>query len=440
MRLAISVLVCLSLMFVGSHPAAAVVETPTASISGKITAPAGVTLTSLSVIAVTSSNGFGGSGLISADGTYSVSDLQAGSYKLSFNGDSGGLLSQWYNNATTFETAIPVTVTAGQAVTGINVTLKKAASISGKITAPPGVNLTKVIVYSYAAGSGDLVDFAFVGADGTYKIGGQVAGSYKLEFDGVDTNAIPQWYNNASSFDTATPVAVSAGQDIAGINANLQKGASISGKITAPPGVNLANAGVFAQPTVGSGTSPGYASVGADGTYTMSELPAGSYKLEFDGGDTNALPQWYNNASSFDTATPVTVTAGQAVTGINVTLKKAASISGKITVPPGVDLTDMYVSTVQTSGDPTSSGLGFVEADGTYKIAQLTAGSYRICLFRGILRTFLHCYKNAASFEAAVPVTLASGQDLTGINIALPPALGPAPVPMITGTAKSARL
>ncbi|CAH0135421.1 hypothetical protein SRABI26_00332 [Arthrobacter sp. Bi26] len=441
MRLAISVLVCLSLLFVGSHPAAAVVDTSSASISGKITAPAGVTLTALAVLVMTSSNGYAGTGFVNADGTYTVSSLQAGSYKLSIgdiSGQDSGTLPQWYNNATTFETATPVTVTVGQAVTGINFTLKKDSRISGKVTAPPGVNLTKVFVYSYASASGAYVGFSFVGADGTYKITGLVAGSYKLEFGGTDTNAVPQWYSNASSSATATPVVLTAGQAVTGINVTLKKAASISGKITAPSGVDLTLLSVSAQPTAGSDNFTGFASVGSDGTYKVSGLAPGSYKLDFDGGATSALTQWYKDAASFETAAPVTVTEGQALAGINVTLKKAASISGKITVPPGVDLTDMYVSTVQLSTDtnPGGLGLGFVQADGTYTITQLTAGSYRLCLFRGILRIFLQCYTNAASYEAATLVNLTSGQDLTGINIALAPALGPAPAPTITGTAK----
>jgi hypothetical protein len=280
------------------------------------------------------------------------------------------------------------------------------------------------------------VAYDFVGADGTYKIPRQVAGSYKIFFGGAGTNAVPQWYNNAASSETSTPVTVTAGQDIAGINATLQKVASISGKITAQPGVNLANAGVLALPAAGSGTSPGSASVGADGTYTVSGLAAGSYKLTFGGGDTNALAYWYLNASSFETATPVTVTAGQAVTGINVTLKKAASISGKITTPPGVSPARVYVTTVQTSGAGSTSG-GFVHADGTYKISGLEVGSYKICL--EIDRAILQCYTNATSVATATPVPVAAGQDLTGINFvlaAMPSVLAPAPVPTITGVAK----
>ncbi|WP_133247546.1 hypothetical protein [Arthrobacter sp. H-02-3] len=390
---------------------------------------------------MTSSGGSANIGFISADGTYTVPWLTAGSYKLNFRavyGIDSGTLPQWYNNATTFETATPVTVTAGQAVSGIDVTLKKAASISGKITAPPGVDLTKVRVYSYAAGSGAYVGLSLVGADGTYRISALVAGSYKLDFGGADTNALPQWYNNATSSETATSVTVTAGQDLTGINATLKKASTISGKITAPPGVDLTLVGVSAQPAAGSGNSAGYASVGADGTYKVSALAAGSYKLVFGGSVTNALTQWYKDATSFETATPVTVAAGQDLAGINVALKKGSSISGKVTAPLGASPAGGFVRAYPVGSPSLMASVFPVGADGTFNLSRLAAGSYNL-FFDGTNTIPQQWYKNATSVETAVPVTVTEGQDLTGIDFALfvkPLVLGPTPVPTITGTAK----
>ena len=59
------------------------------------------------------------------------------------------------------------------------------------------------------------------------------------------------------------------------------------------------------------------------GTYSLVGLPPGSYDVEFApgcGGAQNLVPQWWQDASSRASATPVTVSAGATTTGIDATL------------------------------------------------------------------------------------------------------------------------
>src|SRR5438045_1975972 len=83
--------------------------------------------------------------------------------------------------------------------------------------------------------------------------------------------------------------------------------AGISGKITAPAGVDLSNARVEAYPTSGADSYAESANVGSDGNYKVIGLPAGTYKLKFSGYNTGALDQWHSNAASFETATAVSL-------------------------------------------------------------------------------------------------------------------------------------
>ena len=219
------------------------------------------------------------------------------------------------------------------------------ASIQGTVTAPAGVNLAGIPVYAMStAAQSQVQQSANVAPDGSYKITGLPAGSYKIGFTGWNTGAQEQWYQNAASFDKATAVTVTAGQDLTGINATLVKGATISGKVTAPAGVNLIQPSLSVprrRPRRASRPSPP-ASARTAATRspacrqdpTSSSSPAG----------TRRPGQWYGNAASFDTATAVTVTAGQDLTGINATLVKGATISGKVTAPAGVDVARVSVS------------------------------------------------------------------------------------------------
>ncbi|UKA62691.1 beta strand repeat-containing protein [Arthrobacter sp. FW306-04-A] len=402
-----------------------------ATISGTVTAPAGVTPTSTSVFASGVGNSSFAYASVAADGTYKLAGLPAGSYDLEFSGNNSGALDQWYSNASSQATATAVTVTTGQDLSGINATLVKEATISGTVTAPAGVTLTSVSVSASAVGSTANSVFASVGADGTYKLRGLPAGSYDLQFSGNNSGfffgnnsgALDQWYNNAATAATATAVTVTTGQDLTGINATMVKGATISGTVTAPAGVNLTSVTVSARAV---GSSPMQyvpsTSVAPDGTYKVTGLAPGSYNLEFSGNDSGAQDQWYNNAATAATATAVTVTTGQDLTGINATMVKEATISGTVTAPAGVTLTSVSVS-ASAVGSTANSVSASVGADGTYKLRGLPAGSYNL-EFSGNNSGFFgnasgaldQWYNNAATAATATAVTVTTGQDLTGIN------------------------
>lgn len=52
----------------------------------------------------------------------------------------------------------------------------------------------------------------------------------------------------------------------------------------------------------------------SDGTYSINELPAGTYDVEFQGGCGNSgsdVTQWYNDEPTQSTADPATVNAGE---------------------------------------------------------------------------------------------------------------------------------
>jgi hypothetical protein len=394
-----------------------------ASISGKVTVPAGVDISNVqvSVSSPDSEYSQGSSASVAADGTYRLAGLAAGSYKLKFSGYNSGAIDQWYNNAGTFAAAATLVLAKGQDLTGINATLVKGASISGKVTAPAGTDLTNMRVAAYTADSQFTESGSVqVAADGTYRLSGLAAGSYKLQFAGYQSGALTQWYNNASSFSTANAIGVAAGQDLTGINATLVKGASISGKVSAPAGVNLRSVYINVVPEDSQDSfSTSFVQLAADGTYRVAGLPAGSYKVEFGGYNSGALPQWYKNADSLATANAVTLTTGQDLTGIDATLVKGASISGKVTVPAGVDPSRTYVSAYNADSQMRQVASSSVGSDGSYKVAGLKAGSYKLQFSAGGTGALSQWYNNAESFASANDVGVAAEQDVTGINVTL---------------------
>ncbi|WP_395398519.1 carboxypeptidase-like regulatory domain-containing protein [Arthrobacter sp. UC242_113] len=149
--------------------------------------------------------------------------------------------------------------------------------------------------------------------------------------------------------------------------------ASISGKITADfsggsqgyTGVHVSNAATSEYVT------SSYAD--AEGNYTASNLPAGSYKLQFfDYGGLN-LGQWYGGTADQEGATVVVVAAGQQLNGIDVTLAKGATISGHVKASAGVDLSGIEVR-VHAADGMSTPGYSAVAGDGSLRSTAFRRG------------------------------------------------------------------
>ncbi|MEW1821205.1 carboxypeptidase-like regulatory domain-containing protein, partial [Arthrobacter sp. NPDC080031] len=397
-----------------------------ATVSGTVTVPAGVDPTRTYVTAVpaqgSATAGYGYA-QVAADGTYKITGLPAGAYNIEFSGNDTGALTQWYSNQPDQSTSKALTLTTGQAVTGINATMALGATVSGTVTVPAGVDPTRTYVTAVPAQGSATTGYghAQVAADGTYKITGLPAGAYNIEFSGNDSGALTQWYSNQPDQSTSQALTLTTGQAVTGINATMALGATVSGTVTVPTGINPTQISVMAVSPQGSSTAgygyAGYATVGPDGTYKIVGLSPGTYNIEFSGNDSGALTQWYSNQPSQSTSKAVTLTIGQAVTGINATMLMGASISGTVTVPAGVNQRGIEVTAVPAQGSTSNSnGYAWVGSDGTYKIVGLSAGTYNIEFSGGYSGALDQWYSNQPSQGTSKALTLTTGQAVSGIN------------------------
>jgi hypothetical protein len=138
-------------------------------------------------------------------------------------------------------------------------------------------------------------------AAGGYTIGGLVAASYEVQFrspSGSGLNYMPEFYPEPASYKEAEPVMVNGTSTRIGINAVLQAGSRLSGRVEdATTETGLAGIGVCAYSLNGGS---GCAETGADGTYTIAGLASGSYRVSFYDEDKNYATQYYDGASTFE--------------------------------------------------------------------------------------------------------------------------------------------
>ena len=359
------------------------------------------------------------------DGSYTIYAVRTGNYKLKFSPpDASTLAWEWWNGQPFFDDGQIVAVTEGQNITGFDAALESSGRIEGTVKSEDtGAALKSILVTLYDSHQREL-DFIYTGTDGRYAFAHLPAGTYRVFFGfSGSTDYLTEWWENGSSFETATPVIVPAGGSITGIDASLAVPpyGSISGQVTgADVRAGLAGVSVYSYDL--NYRSKRTATTDASGNYTLTKLVAGDYKLYFwPSSSLNYIKQWWGGAYSFYTSPAVTVDEFVTTTGINASLPVGGMISGQVTTAgtrapvsgAGVSVYSLNQSYVNgaTSG-----------SDGTYAAKGLPGGQYKV-KFTPPWGSTLGCeyYPGRESFAAGSTVPVTIGQTTAGIHAALRP-------------------
>lgn len=300
-----------------------------------------------------------------ADGKYALTNLAAGSYKVGFQG--AGFVQIWYPGATSDANAKTITLNPGQIQYGLDVTLGGVpATISGTVTGNDVSNATLYLMT--VAGSGTTTP-----ASGSARPlqapaqptpppdnGGAVVQSIPIGSDGkFDLSNVPSpsVYNlvvtKAGYATTTERIDVAAGESRTGVQLTLSQGDGlISGIVTSPTGLL---GGVTLTATSGQTTVTTVSLTDRGlGTFTLRSLP------------TPASITLVASKDGYASQTlTLTLTAGQKLTGVAITLTQSAgNLEGIVTLVPsgqpagGVAVTvSNGVLTVQ-SGTQSSGAIG----------------------------------------------------------------------------------
>ncbi|HWY91111.1 MAG TPA: carboxypeptidase regulatory-like domain-containing protein [Solirubrobacteraceae bacterium] len=359
---------------------------------------------------------FGSCTTTNAQGEYTFTGLAATEYKLAFSSYSSDYLTQYYHGKGSLAEAEPIAVGVGETKPGINAAMQVGGEIEGTVTsAASKLPVSGAIVTAYSS-TGSYVANTRTNAKGEYTLPRLATGTYKVGFNATEQNLIAEYYEQKGSLGEATGISVTVGATTTGINAVLQTGGAISGKVTngstkAPfSGVNL-------EVATASGEFVASGLTNAAGEYKVSGLREGAYKVSFFVSGFES--QYYNGKSGFSEATAVAVTAGVVAEGINAVMQSLGSISGTVTdgtthkAVGGVEVCE-YQQSNNLFGSCTSTN-----ASGEYTIAGLVAGSYEIGFYPGSPEYLQQVYDGKASLAEATAISVASGAAVSGIDAAL---------------------
>jgi hypothetical protein len=398
-------------------------------ISGTVSAASGhAPLAGIEVCAgIASGSSNGSCTSTEADGTYAITGLRSGEYKVRFKpgGVSRNYVRQFYSGKSTRSAADPVPVTAGQTKAGVNAEMQTGGKITGTVTdagshAPIKGVYVCVINYSTPC--------ALTDAAGQYELQGLPTGSYKVRFDAYEAaEYLRQYYQGKESSSEANAVPVTAGATTIAINAGMVKGGTISGTVTdagSSAGAPAVSACAIEEPG-GEFASCGYTD--SSGHYSIKGLKAGSYAVRFSPGGNepggegspnyNYVTQYYSGKATLLEAGSVAVSNGTTTSGVNAALHEGGKISGRVTAASGGAAIGAAEVCIYAGGEPDFEHCDYTNGSGEYTIEGLTTGSYKVVFYGGFSlteRNYLFQFYNGKSSAATgdpVSVTVGSTQE-----------------------------
>ena len=225
----------------------------------------------------------GGEGTRTApDGTFTITGLAPGDYRVAARTE--GYTREFYDDTTDWNLAARISVTAGVTTPDTDFSLEPGGSISGTVYEADGVTPVgnaDVWADSYeCCGGGEGTRTA---PDGTFTITGLAPGDYRVA--ARTEGYTREFYDDTTDWNLAARISVTAGVTTPDIDFSLEQGGSISGTVYEADGVTpVGNADVWADSydccVGGEGTR-----TAPDGTFTITGLAPGDYRVGARGSD-----------------------------------------------------------------------------------------------------------------------------------------------------------
>jgi protocatechuate 3,4-dioxygenase beta subunit len=399
----------------------------------------------------------------SADGTYQVRRLPAGSYRVCFDPRDSILPGAdsyvdqcfdqvtWDGSSTIPPGATAVMTAAAAYRTGVDARLISYGTISGLVHDKDGAAISNALAHLFAANGSQLTS-QYTDSDGHYTFDHLEAGSYKVCVDafnaagGLSTHGYAaecfdnvEWYGGSVAAAQATLLGVTAGQTVTA-DVGLTGYAQVSGTVTDSGGHPLRYASVSLM-----GTNSSYGMwTDVDGHYSTFGLRAGTYDVCFSTtSSTTSITEPQGLAGQCyqgvpwtggrvpTGATHVTVTEGGTASGIDAALTPAGGIQGVVRDDGATPLSNVTVNLYDSTG--TYIAYKSTQVDGSYAFGGLPPDNYQLC-FDPIWATGgtasygygKQCYSGVPWSSYTVPagttpVVVSAGSATTGIDAHMKP-------------------
>ena len=362
-----------------------------ATISGKVFGGSDPMVgAQISLYSVATSLQVGSSVVSSVNGSFALTSVGNGNYKLYVVPPQGTLYrSAWI--------ADPPFVVSGPDITRDIVLLDPTLTLSGTVKIPSGAGISNIRVCSSGGPTSKCVTSD---AGGIYSMTGLDSGTYSLNISRYGVTNIPTPASfSIDSYISNLAISVNTSQDI------TVPLVTLSGKTTDSNGVGVANVGISLYTkywNVGSASysvySQSYTS-DTSGNYSVALLANNSYSA-------NLTPV----AGSGYVATAISSLDASITAVKNLKLNPAFTLSGTVKSPSGAGISNIRVC---SSGGPTSKCVTS-DAGGIYSMTGLDSGTYSLNISRyGVTNIPTPASFSIDSYISNLAISVNTSQDIT---------------------------
>lgn len=412
-------------------------------ISGQVTGSAGQPLAGIQVSLRYVNEHWGvRTTLTAADGSYRFAILAPGLYQVEFTDLSYRYGFQFFPGQNVIKKAAVIAI-AGNQRTDIDAQLRPAGTIAGAVRLPSaqdgfgGAGSGLITLYRPGAGYRWTVygQLSTTEVGSRYHFGGLAPGVYHLcvEATTLDGRDISECYENQPfkvideagnityiGAEQSNAITVTAAMttviDLVLGNPVTTFG-QVRGAVQTQGGERLSNILVNAT-LIDSDSVSVWGRTDARGEYQFAYLSPGSYRLAFYDEQRQYAPQFYHDAVATVAATPVTVTAGADIQGIDVTLQIGAIITGTALILGATAPDRGYVTALFTDQNGAiETPTAVIQPTGAYTLTGLASGTYRLCAHAVLdgAANFDTCYGGADS-ATATPISIMVGKHYPNLN------------------------
>lgn len=330
--------------------------------------------------------------LMNESGEYSVNAFPGRTLLSAAGFSNGAILNLYYGDVTSEDQATILNIVND--TTGIDFTFPTNLTLSdvtveGKVTDESTglpIEMAKVRFKSEDVGftmneNLHYMPYTYTDANGEYSITGTTfLQNVTLYSSASKEGYFTEFYDNQSTFFTATPINVSAGGTAKNIDFSLTPTPttntySISGTVLGEDGLAPDYGSVIAYSNVGTK----YVETNTDGSYLLEGFPEGTELILQAWGFPGYLPVFYENAFSWHDAKLITMDGNKT---INFTLPPinhqytAGAVGGKVTQPNGKsDGVTLYIKKVNSDSWYASD---YTDVNGNFNLPIESYGTYEL--------------------------------------------------------------
>jgi carboxypeptidase family protein len=319
--------------------------------------------------------------------------VNAATYRISFFPPLGSdFLEQWWNEKPGFNSADLLTVPSATVdLSSINASLVHGIAVTGTVTdAVSGDPIDRVGVVATLddPAVACCVNYhAQTDADGNYTLYVR-AGDYRINFQPPNTtDYVIEFWDDKPNRDSADVLTVT--EPTSGIDAGLEKGFRISGRVTDAATDDPLSGSVVTINPLGCCQAFTLAVTGSDGTYSVL-VRAGSYKIGFNPPfGTDFVPEYWDDKP--DVASADTLVVDGPKPDIDGALEHGVQLSGAVTDASDASTGVAGVNVSALTAGGSQAAFAATQADGTYSIF-VRPGTYFLSFGPPFGTDFVHEY------------------------------------------------